>query len=80
MFAKRFCFKKLFFSKKIIAILLTAFLSAAFVYSQESEVTTITIENSMQTSYKKSEDGGEDLIELEGAVEISVKKVHQSVQ
>ena len=74
MFAKRFCFKKLFFSKKIIAILLTAFLSAAFVYSQESEVTTITIENSMQTSYKKSEDGGEDLIELEGAVEISVKK------
>ena len=74
MFAKRFCFKKLFFSKKIIAILLTAFLSAAFVYSQESEVTTITIENSMQTSYKKSEDGSEDLIELEGAVEISVKK------
>ena len=44
------------------------------MYSQESEVTTITIENSMQTSYKKSEDGSEDLIELEGAVEISVKK------
>ena len=74
MFAKRVCFKKLFFSKKIIAIFLLALLSAVFVYSQESEVTTITIENSMQTSYKKSEDGSEDLIELEGAVEISVKK------
>ena len=63
--------------KKFIKILLFTLFFIFFssnLSAQESEVTTITIENSMQTSYKKSEDGGEDLIELEGAVEISVKK------
>jgi lipopolysaccharide assembly outer membrane protein LptD (OstA) len=64
-------FKK--FVKTLLFTLFFIFLSSN-LSAQESEVTTITIENSMQTSYKKSEDGSEDLIELEGAVEISVKK------
>lgn len=64
-------FKK--FVKTLLFTLFFIFLSSN-LSAQEAEVTTITIENSMQTSYKKSEDGGEDLIELEGAVEISVKK------
>ena len=61
------------FVKTLLFTLSFIFLSSN-LSAQEAEVTTITIENSMQTSYKKSEDGGEDLIELEGAVEISVKK------
>ena len=73
MSVKGFCIKKSFFSKRFITGLFLILLSA-FLYAQESEVTVITIENSMQTSYKKSEDGTNDLIELEGAVEISVKK------
>ena len=72
MFVTDFFLRKRF-SKRLIAFI-CIILFSSLLYSQEAEVTTITIENSMQTSYKKSEDGGEDLIELEGAVEISVKK------
>lgn len=44
------------------------------LYAQQTEITTITIKNARQTSYKKSEETGNDLIMLEGSVELSVQK------
>lgn len=40
----------------------------------EEEITTITIMNARQTSYKKAEDTGNDTIILEGSVVLSVQK------
>lgn len=42
--------------------------------SEKTEITTISIKNARQTSYKKSEETGNDLIILEGSVELSVQK------
>ena len=42
--------------------------------AQQTEITTITIKNARQTSYKKSEETGNDLIVLDGSVELSVQK------
>lgn len=42
--------------------------------SAKTEITTINIKNARQTSYKKSEETGNDLIILEGSVELSVQK------
>ena len=44
------------------------------LYAQQTEITTITIKNARQTSYKKSEETGNDLIVLEGSVELTVQK------
>ena len=41
---------------------------------KEPEVTVITINNARQTSYKKDEETGNDIIYLEGAVYLSVQK------
>lgn len=60
--------------KKVFFLIAVFIFSCAFCFSQESELTTIKIENSMQTTYKKDEKSGENLIVLEGAVEISVQK------
>ena len=42
--------------------------------SEEPQVTIITINNARQTSYKKDENTGNDVIYLEGAVSLSVQK------
>lgn len=54
-------------------------LALFFVFSgtflcAEEEITTITISNARQTSYKKAEDTGNDSIILEGSVEVTVAK------
>lgn len=59
---------------KLFSLITVFIFSCFFCFSQETELTTIKIENSMQTTYKKDEKSGENLIVLEGAVEISVKK------
>ena len=40
----------------------------------EVEITTITIDNARETNYKKDEETGNDVIVLEGAVELSIEK------
>lgn len=59
--------------KLIVAFfILFSFMS---LYAQDSEeLTTITITNARQTSYKKAEDTGNDVIVLEGSVELDVQK------
>lgn len=64
------CKKNIFL---LFNILFFVFLGGT-VFAQETEITTISIKNARQTSYKKSEQTGNDLIILEGSVELSVQK------
>ena len=62
------------------AFLLLTFLISlcSFAFSDESsgevEITTITIKNARETNYSKDPDTGNDVIILEGSVELSVEK------
>ena len=63
--------------ERIKSVFLTAILlfgAGVFLYAEEAETTVITINNASQTSYKKSEETGNDTIMLNGEVRISVKK------
>lgn len=59
--------KRLIFSFFYLSLVFT-------VFSQEQENTTITISNARQTDYKKDEETQNDVILLEGDVELSVQK------
>ncbi len=65
---------------RFLFILLTILILPLKLYSQEEEaqsepeITIITINNARQTSYKKSDDTGNDTIVLEGSVSLSVQK------
>jgi len=62
-----------YFKKFVFSFLLCFFCGTGFLYA-EDEITTITITNARETSYKKADGTGNDTIELEGKVELSVKK------
>ena len=57
-----------------IIVLLIIFPGFAEESSSEPEVTVITINNARQSSYKKSEETGNDCIILEGSVSLTVQK------
>ena len=67
-------------SKRYYCFTVLVFLFSFFTFAQqnnsktETEVTIITINNARQTSYKKSEESGNDTIVLEGSVSLSVEK------
>ena len=63
--------RSLFASVIILLIIFPGFAEEA---SSEPEVTVITINNARQSSYKKSEETGNDCIVLEGSVSLSVQK------
>lgn len=63
---------RLSFKRLLFVILYFSFSILSF--AQEAEVTTITISNARQTDYKKDEETDNDLILLEGEVELSVQK------
>ena len=65
--------KKIFSVKRIFVIFSLLFVIFPLV-AQEAEITTITINNARQTSYKKNEETGNDTIVLEGGVELQVQK------
>ncbi len=60
--------------KKFFCVFLLVFTAIFSLFAQETEITTITINNARQTSYKKADDSGNDTIVLEGSVELEVKK------
>ena len=61
--------------KKKFVLIITLLLLCVPLFAVPSElVTTITIKNARETSYKKSEETGNDTIVLEGSVEIVVEK------
>ena len=65
--------------KRLLFVAVTFSLIAFNVFADnnsdsEPEVTIITINNARQTSYKKDEDNGNDIIVLEGSVSLSVQK------
>ena len=67
--------------KRLLFLAVIFFLFSIFLFAQESEssdevpeITVITINNARQTSYKKSEETGNDTIVLEGSVSLSVEK------
>ena len=60
--------------KKFFCVFLLVFTAIFSLFAQEKEITTITINNARQTSYKKADDSGNDTIILEGSVELEVKK------
>ncbi len=47
---------------------------SSYIYAQDVQITTITINNARKTSYAKSEETGNETIILEGNVELEVKK------
>lgn len=59
--------------KKIWIGLFLLFFSCCALFA-ETEITTITITNARQTSYKKNDETGNDTIILEGSVELTVAK------
>jgi len=59
--------------KKLLTILAVITFSTFSLFA-DSEITTITIKNARQTTYTKDKETENDLINLEGSVEISVKK------
>lgn len=60
-------------SRKFFVAVLLVFSFFGFLCAEE-EITTITITNARQTSYKKDDDTGNDTIILEGSVELTVTK------
>ena len=66
-------FKRLLFVA-VSVLLITFNVFADSSSDSEPEVTIITINNARQTSYKKSEESGNDCIVLEGSVSLSVQK------
>ena len=66
-------FKRLLFVA-VSVLLITFNIFADSSSDSEAEVTIITINNARQTSYKKSDDTGNDTIVLEGSVSLSVQK------
>ena len=60
--------------RKITLFLLLFVFSFIPLAAQEVEITTISIINARQTTYKKADDTGNDTIVLEGSVELSVQK------
>ena len=62
--------------KKFFLCVSLVFLTMLPLFSEdeEMEVTTITITNARETSYKKAEESGNDTILLEGSVELTVTK------
>ncbi|WP_027727784.1 LPS-assembly protein LptD [Treponema sp. C6A8] len=66
--------KKCSFVKSIFLTIALFLCGAGGLYADEPETTVITINNASQTSYKKSEETGNDTIVLKGQVKISVKK------
>ena len=62
--------------KKFLLCVSLVFLTMLPLFSEdeEMEVTTITITNARETSYKKAEESGNDTILLEGSVELTVTK------
>lgn len=61
------------FLKKNLVVLFVLLFSSTFLFAEE-EITTITILNARETSYKKAEETGNDTIMLEGSVILSVQK------
>ena len=66
--------KKCRFLKSIFLIIALLAGGAGALYAEEAETTIITINNASQTTYKKSEETGNDTIVLKGQVKISVQK------
>lgn len=67
-------------NRKILTILYFLFLFSGACLFAEEEITTITILNARQTSYKKAEDTGNDTILLEGSVILSVQKGNSTTE
>lgn len=59
--------------RKLLGILIFS-LFCALGFCEEAQLTTITITNARQTTYKKDEESGNDTIVLEGNVILRVKK------
>lgn len=67
-------------NRKNFTILYFLFLFSGACLFAEEEITTITILNARQTSYKKAEDTGNDTILLEGSVILSVQKGNSTTE
>ena len=60
--------------RKIFLVSVAFFIGLGALFAEEAETTIITINNASQTTYKKSDETGNDTIVLKGQVKISVQK------
>ena len=71
-------FKRFIFVAVIFFLFAFTLIAQSDSAKKEPEVTVITINNARQSSYKKNEETGNDCIELEGSVSLTVQKGNTS--